>query len=752
MCEGVLDCILTCKSISIKYYTYIKLPLKQLEMRTFLVKAMDACFYWFSKQEKKCMENRAYAAQFRQSNAIALIVLLFMSVFFGAIPVFAEGHSVSSDNDSVDSPSIQELLLFYEMEEIVIANRQKTPVKKAPAIATVISAQEIRNMGARNISDILSRVPGIGVTIGTVPVMRAIEMRGIKTLFTERILVMIDGHKLNDNLTGSAFHHISAASVDNIERVEIIRGPGSALYGANAFLGIINIVTRNAATIAGVQGTAGGGSFGTQHYNLLLGHESKRLSAAGSFDYYNTDGPSYHIPKDAIGRAGNTKEWQEKMETSVNVSYEGLTLRGGYRKNSNGPYIGAASALNDESIVRYGNFGYFDVNYVLPISKKFETIAKFYGDFFLGNNYFELLPEGVPGYPDGMTGETESTRRMLGGELTVNYELSDHMLTGGFAYENSSIYDVGSKANFHPVTFAPLGSFQDISSWGSFIDESNVDIWAAYFQDVWTINDKMSLTVGVRHDHYSDLGGTTNPRAGFVWEFMKGSFLKLLYGSAFRAPSFAELHQKNNPSYVGNPGVKPETIDTYEAGIEHRFLGNYTLRLNYFYNDLKDLIVLTQKQSATDPVTTQNKGSAKIQGIEAELLFDFNNSNYGYVNYSFQHPEDGTTGERLPDVPSHKINAGLNLALWKYLNANIGFSWIGERPRAKGDSRDTLRAMTLVDLTLISRNMADRLEIRGSVYNLFAENYRDPSPYPVKVPGDFPANSRMFMCEIRYAF
>jgi len=279
-----------------------------------------------------------------------------------------------------------------------------------------------------------------------------------------------------------------------------------------------------------------------------------------------------------------------------------------------------------------------------------------------------------------------------------------------------------------------------------------------YIQDVWYITDSASLTAGIRHDHYSDVGGTTNPRIGLVWEFIKDTSVKLLYGSAFRAPSFTDLYQTNNPSFVGNKDIKPEKIKTYEAGIEHNFLTKYTARINYFYNVITDQIVTGDKPSATEAAALENRGGAEIDGIEAELLFDLGDEYFGYLNYSYQDPRDSDTDERLPDVPSHRANAGINLAPWKYLNANINVSWIGERPRAEDDTRDDLASSTLVDLTMIAKNFYKTLEIRGSVYNLFNEDYWDPSPYqadsanPIPVPNDYPGNERMFLVEARYTF
>jgi len=677
--------------------------------------------------------------------------IMMRILFMACISLLLFSNSYAQQLEELKTATAEELLLFFEEEELVIATRHVLPVSKAPAIATVISDREIRNMGARNLMDILRMIPGIGISIHDFSAYHAVEIRGIRTTFSEKVMFMIDGHTINNAINGTAVNTFLYMSVDAIKRVEIIRGPGSALYGANAFSGVINIVTKKPEDINGLQVAAGGGSFDTRHFSLLFGSDEDNINISGYIDYLKTDGPSYFIEQDSIGSSGDTHEDKIKPDVGLYVEYGDITVKGGYLKNRGGAYIGATLALNDETVQEWEHY-YIDIIYDKEITKDAEINVRLYGDYYEGNPYWELFPEGFPGYPDGMIGNPMSKEKTFGAEVTAHYSLSNHLLTVGGLYENEELYDTRSITNFHPTTFAPLGSLQDITEWGNYIQNAERDIWAVYIQDVWDITDAASLTAGIRYDHYSDFGGTSNPRAGFVWEFIANTSLKLLYGSAFRAPNFKDLYQTNNPSYVGNPDVKPEKIKTYEAGIEHRFLEKYTARLNYFYNDIEDLIGQGKKPSPTEPGMQENKGGANVDGIEAELLFDFGSDTYGHFNYSYQHPVDDDTGQRLPDVPAHRANAEINYAPWKYLNTNVSVSWTGKRYRDDRDTRDDLPAETLVDLTLIAKNFYKTLEIRGSVYNLFDEYYLDPNPYPGQVPNDYPTNKRMFLIEARYTF
>ena len=646
----------------------------------------------------------------------------------------------------------EELLLFFEKEDLVIATRHETPVRKAPAIATVITAKEIRNMGARNLFDILRRIPGIGVSTADISLFPSLEVRGIKTDKSEKVLLMIDSHRLNSPLNGAAMMYYGDLAVESIKRIEIIRGPGSALYGASAFMAVINIVTKEAEDIDGLQATAGGGSFDTQHYNLLYGHNGEKLKITGHLDYFDTNGPSSHIEQDGDGVSGDTLEWEEKTDIGLGVIYGDFTLRGRYIWKKSGPYIGISYALNDETVQDYEQ-GYLDISYNKAITDVMDLSVRLYGDLGKSSPLWEQHSEGYRlgpyTYTDGMLGNPRATGRTLGTEIVMDYKLPYHLLTTGLMFEDQRQYDTGRSINFDPDTFAPT-DFHDVTGTGNYTKDVSRDIWAVYVQDVWNITGNSSITAGIRHDHYSDFGDTTNPRAGFVWEFVEDTSLKLLYGTAFRAPNFDELYYFNNPVYGGNPALEPEEITTYEAGLEHIILKKHTLRVNYFYNDISNLIVFGPKPGPNQPRIYENRGSAEVDGIEAELLYDLGNNNSGYINYSWQDPREGDTDERLPDVPSHRANAGINFVPWKYLNANVNISWTGKRPRAEGDTRDDLPDETLVDLTLIAKNFYRTLEIRGSVYNLFDEYYLDPAP--IQVPNDYPTNKRMFLVEVRYTF
>lgn len=164
----------------------------------------------------------------------------------------------------------------------------------------------------------------------------------------------------------------------------------------------------------------------------------------------------------------------------------------------------------------------------------------------------------------------------------MDYELFDgNTITLGLEYRLINQTNVGFWTNFDPATLSPLDSIQDVSDMYPWIKEATRRIWSVYLQDVWDITDTISLTLGARHDQYSDFGGATSPRPGLTWAFMKEASLKLLYGEAFRPPNFVEMFTANQPAFLGNEDLDPETIRTYEIGLNYKFNKYVTSGINF---------------------------------------------------------------------------------------------------------------------------------------------------------------------------
>lgn len=640
----------------------------------------------------------------------------------------------------------EEMLLFFEEEEVLVsATLQPQKLSEAPAIASVIKEGEIRNMGARDIMDILNKIPGIHITKGYYG-KEEIEIRGIKTVISEKVKLLIDGHSVNNNLSGGPTWAFDSLTVDNIKRIEIIRGPGSALYGSNAFSAVINVITKDGKDMDGVLISGGGGSFNTRNANLQAGKDFDNYNIAFYADYFKTDGAKLTIESDDLGTAGDapgkTKDFEEKIDTGLKLSYKDFSLNSKYLTRRKGVYLGILYALNDESKT------YVDQYFVeLKHDKKFtksKISSKLYYDEFHWETKWELQPESkVP--PEGVIAIPSAKERTKGVESQFDYQIADsNILTLGILWEKREQYEVKYKANYHPVSkgLYPSGEVRDVTALGNWNQEKSREVWATYLQDVWSIRENVDITLGVRNDHYSDFGETTNPRAAMVWKFSGKWIAKLLYGTAFRAPSFEELYNKNNDAVIGNQDLDPEKMTTYEVSI-----GNASTHLTYFNNIFKDKVELKPYAPGS---RYENGGGAKIWGIEFDGKINFSKNSFAYLNYTHQNSEDDDTGARLPDITANKANIGINTGLGHYLNLNTNIHIHGERPRASGDPRSSSSAYELVDLTLIAENFIEDLSLRASIHNLLDRDYKDPAP--LKVYNDFPREGVSYTFDVQYKF
>ena len=719
--------------------------------------------------------------------------ILQKSFNLGSSEIFAEDtdtlhHTETSSRNDENQPDrtstiteefLTEAIWFGSVEEVTIATRHETKISKAPSIVTVVTAEEIKNLGYHTFVEILRTVPGFEILKDGSNGVVVPAVRGITS--SNKVRLMLNGHFVNSPFTGSAFGRFDDFPVENIKKIEIIRGPGSAMYGENAFTAVINIITKDAKDIDGVKVSSGYGSFDTYEENVVFGKTYGKVDITGMLHYRQTSGFDGIIESDrqtildnnlssfgypAVSQApGSVHDGRQEYDMNLKVTYKDFYFEGLYINKNVSPFIGGPQyALTDESQVR-DNYVFGEVGYKKKYEEKFTIKPRLYYDQFDLDNYIESLPEGttVPfdtdgdgnydtlnTYPDGFIGNGKVTQKIVGTEIPIDYELFDgNIITLGFEYRLINQTNIEFSSNFHPATYDVLDSVHNFSDTYPFLKEATRRIWSVYLQDTWDITDTLNLTLGARHDHYNDFGGATSPRSALTWAFMKDASLKLLYGEAFRAPNFVEMFTTNQPAIQGNEDLDPETIRTYEIGLSYRFNKYVTSGINYFNNDIKDLIVRRTLESNQNTSRYENSGDANIQGVEMETKVDIAKGNYVFMNYTFQDPKDDD-GDDLPFVARHKGNLGVNVHYWKYINTNMSTFVSGRRSREEDDTRNDLSAYALLNLSVIGKEFFKTVEVYGTVYNLLDKDYSDPGP--VSIPEDLPRPGRTFFVGLSYQF
>ncbi|MCF6148334.1 MAG: TonB-dependent receptor [Candidatus Kuenenia sp.] len=710
------------------------------------------------------------------------VMLLLYAIYTGfrLAQAFADDFTGDKNNERIEiTDAIQEEIRWLLAEtEVTISTRHEVRISKAPGIVTVLNGEEINYSGYRTLSELLRTVPGYEILKSedfgaVIPAVRGLDG-------ANRVRVMIDGHLVNNPLDGSAFGNFDDFPLENIKKIEIIRGPGSALYGENAFLSVINIITKDGADIDGIFLDSGFGSYDTVEENIVFGKRYGNVEVSGMMHYRDTNGYDGTIESDsqsvldnslspfgfpAVSQApGEVEDWRREYSLNLKVAYKDVYFQGWYNNKNRGPFVGPQHALTDESDIE-SNYVFAEAGYKKTFEELFTIKPRVYYDQFDNDTYVESLPEGstlsfdtdndgsydtFKTYTDGFVGNGKVIQRIAGAEIPFDYELFDgNILTLGFEYRFIKQSDVQFSANFDPVTLDPLESMTDFTDTYPFLKETTRNIWSVYIQDAWDITDDISLTLGARHDEYNDFGSATSPRLGFTWKCMKNATVKLLYGEAFRAPSFLEMFTVNQPAILGNEDLDPEIIRTLEMGLTYTFNKYVTSGISYFNNNVKDLIVLRALDSTQETWQYDNFGDAHIQGFEVETKINVSQGNYVFFNYTYQDPEDDH-GNELPFVAKHKGNIGINAQPCKYINTNLSAFFSGKRYREEDDDRADMPSYALVNFSVIGKEFFRTMNVQGTVFNVLDKDYEDPGT--VSISGDLPRPGRTYFVGLSYQF
>lgn len=696
------------------------------------------------------------------------LALMLSALGLVSLPALAQ----SSDED--------ELAMSYGDKSFVsIATGSRVPVTRAPAVATVITTEDIAAIGATDLDDILETVPGLHVSRETQLYAPVYVIRGINIGFNPQVLLLINGVPQTTVYTGNRGGGWGGLPVENIARVEVIRGPGSALYGADAFSGVINVITKTGAEIDGTQVGVRAGSFNTKDGWMLHGGKWGAVDVAGYLRVGSTDGSRRTIRADAQtaldtifgtqaslapGPVNNDRDYVDGM---LDLSLDKWRMHIDYRERKLGEGTGIASALDPSGKSYSQNVGvdvrYDDKNIAPDLAVSLQANWMHYKEF----SDAVLYPAGTrftfggQAFTDGMIGNPDKWERHGRLNASATYTgFEDHRVRLGVGWEKEEVYRINETKNFYyqtpsSTTPLPLGT----GSWGDVIDVTNIAPFMTpherykryvYLQDEWSLAADWTLTAGVRHDRYSDFGSTTNPRLALVWDAAYNVTAKLLYGSAFRAPSMSELYAINNPVVKGNEGLKPERIRTVEAALTWQPLSRLQLGLNVFHYEMSDIIRLVN-------AAYQNTGRQSGRGMELEAEWELSKTLRLSGNYAYQRSIDKSADQDAGNSPHHLVYTRADWRFTPGWSLHSQLNWLSKRMRVAGDPRPDLDGYETVDLTLRTERSGNTWNFTVSVRNLFDKNVREPTPYEafgtqVYLPDDFPMPGRSVYAQATYKF
>lgn len=678
-------------------------------------------------------------------NKLVISLILFAVSF----PLYANSQVKSKcSNNSIDEGNLvvdDEELLEMDTEELMdvviyTASKMVECVSKSVATTTVIDQKQIKEMGARNLLDVLKVVPGFGITQSQFGV-RQIEVRGVNTLVSEKVLIMLNGHPLDHNLlnAGGTWAY-DDLPVGSIKRLEIVRGTGSALYGANAFLAVINIMTQNAEDLDGFHVSAGGGSFDTQQYLASWGKKfDNGFEAALHFNFSDTGGigsPLFTNQTQAM--IGESKLSETRYDFEWQLGFKDFKFEGRYINKEQGTFFGPINELSDNrSKQNYENY-FFKLSRDWKINDQLTINTEAFYDVFTANNLWVVAPNT----PFALW-HTVNKNQRTGAEVQANYTIDERQkIIIGFSYAEeiqNGIIDEGGPDTNHFVDIPNTTSNKKRRRWG------------VYAQDIWDPHKDLRLTFSARYDQYSDFGGTFNPRIGLNWEIIKNYSLRLSYGTAYRPPSFGELTY-TNPITKGNLNLKPEEVETFEAGIIAHPIAGLTIQSTYYHTTINEIISLIPSSSFNSDY--QNTGSIKSQGVETEIRYNFSGELKGsYLSANGVWQNSKQSGRLLADAPRYRMNFMANWAIDDTWSSFAHVLIKGSTLRNVGDTRANVSGYTVVDLGVLGKNLFNqKIDIGFNVHNLFDKHYYDPAPQNLDFSGDFQAAGITFFGHVDIRF
>ncbi len=655
---------------------------------------------------------------FRNCSAVDHSIALFVDIFLRAmkiVPLF--GLFILSPSPCATFG--QDVL----MEPVVVtATRLEEPVSSIPASATVITEEEMERKGAVTVEEAVRNVPGVYVRrAGTIGASTSLRLRGADVTQT---LVLIDGVEVNNSWTG--FYDWANLMVDNVERVEVVRNPQSALYGSEAMGGVINIITKKGkgpptATVSAEGGSfdtyRGGGSLAGRWGITNFAISGSRFDSDGQFtndDYRNTT-LSGRLGFDIAERASVT--WTSRYIDAV----KGLAINPNeFWLTTNPPPI---PFLRDENRDRENTFFLNAMDLRCNVFPWWDFIVRGSSadDEEVVEDQFtpgiDLIPGMVPLL--GMTIDTDSERYTFGTQQ--NLHLLDDMVTviGGGEYEKE---EAVSKTAFEPI-IPPLPPTR--------VEKDRINR-ALYLQGRFDY-EGFTFIGGVRYDDDSIFGNKTNPKLSGSYLFDKThTRVKSIWGTGFRAPTFQELF---HPLF-GNPSLGPEESTSFEFGVDQRvWEDKLFLEAAYFYTRYEDLI-------SPSPLGISNIGRAKIWGIEAGVSVKPIHGLELRGNVTYLDTEDEETDEELPRRPRYvwyfNANYRFNPRLMLNLDVNIVTSVRADFDAIAPDGRLLLGrnpGYEKVDLAG-SYKLLDKwaflkgITVFGRIENLFDEEYQEAKGFP----------------------
>lgn len=631
-----------------------------------------------------------------------LLLALFLILEYG----ITSAQSITAMNIEPDI-SIEELL----NTTISTASKYEQKISEAPASVSIITRDDIQLNGYRTLTEIIQNETGMYISddrnysfIGT----RGFLLPGS---YNNKILLLLDGHTMNENIYGGSYYDNEyAIDLNNIERIEIVRGPGSAVYGANALFAVINIITRTAKQTNGTKVSGSIGAFGQNSVGISYGKElSDDIAFSISGKYGNSKGRNYYFKEyDAentnYGRSSGN-DGTEYYGVHLKAKLYDCELYGFFSNHTKHTPTGKYYSLfNSNKFVETDRRAFTELRYNLSIDNSLSIKTRIYFDLYDYEGNFPYLRE-IDNFE--YIDEDKNIGRLVGAESQATWDIASNLRV---------VLGVQIEDNFR----VDYDKYSELDNESVALSAANT-MGAVYCNLDWEIMPEISIVGGLRQDYYSDSKNSLNPRIGLIYHAFESTTLKGLFGKAFRRPNIYETQYFAEGEQLANPYLQPEKITTYELVLEQNISSKFVVNVSAFYYRINDLI---SKQFYVGEVKMfQNIPSLDAKGIEARLLYKSEFGTTAFANYSYT---SCNGDDYYISNPHNKLTFGLNHRILENLICGTNITY--EDGRITHTKTHT-EAFVVTDLFLAytleldNTYLPNRIRFNLNIYNIFDTEY-----------------------------
>lgn len=649
-----------------------------------------------------------------------LIIVLLLALCSGTL--FAQEPS--------DDGELGEFMRLLE-QQTSLATNSRLNADFVPGIISVLDHEQLRQRGFRTVWEALASLPGVHTNMNETG-MRSLTVRGVGEVFEPgKVKLLLNGRALNASASATT-GTIYDTPIDQVERIEFIRGPGSAVHGEFAYAGVLNVITRKTGdAYSGRLGSPGEVAFSVLHdFTPARGITANLNLAAATSDGEDIDSGADRapitIPSNARGPINNKRDF---FSAILDLDIGGLEAVLQLQQANRGDHFGTNNLLPPDDRQTVISDNVLSIGLSQQFDLEDDIMAGWSLDFLRNeteqNALFLGPPEAFGGFAsdDDVIADTRLEESRV--ELRANLQHSGERHT---LFAELSLADLGvSRAeqfiNLDPITNLPsltMNEFPGVVD--EDLDRRSISL---VLQDEFRIDERLTLTSGLRYDDYEDIDDNLSPRIALVWRRSDEHVFKAQLARAFRPPSLVEFS-----GAVGGESVGPETNDTLEFGYVHHTI-DHVWRNTLYFSRLDDLILFQD----VAPFGYYNGPSQDLTGFEVELERSFGTDWDVVASLSLQDYAD----EGLPGAVPWMLKLGANYHLRPLTYLHLQLNALGSRDRAENDARGDFEQTTQLDASLRVQNLRGHngLDLRVGIVNLLDQRLKHAAPADTYA-GDYP--------------